>query len=91
MNYHHEEENDLSRYHDIINDLESTPHIFADDTSLIATANSSLETVVTLNRDLARISSWATRWMVRQPIAVSDISVYICLIDIRSEANPNNN
>ena len=49
---------------DIINDLESTPHIFADDTSLIATANSTLETVATLNRDLARISSWATRWKV---------------------------
>ena len=40
-------------------------------------------------------TSWL--WTTRQPIAVSDISIYICLIDIRSksisisEANPKNN
>ena len=34
-----------------------------------------------------------TEVALRQPIAVSDISIYICLIDIRShsEANPKNN
>ena len=49
---------------DIIDNLESTPHIFADDTTLIATANDTSETVNLLNRDLKKVSTWAKKWKV---------------------------
>ena len=49
---------------DIINDLESTPHIFADDTTLITTGDNALETSNLLNRDLKKVSAWATKWKV---------------------------
>ena len=49
---------------DIIADLESTPQIFADDTTLIATGNDTHETSSILNRDLDKISLWAKRHKV---------------------------
>ena len=49
---------------DIIDDLESTPHVFADDTTLITTGDNALETSNLLNRDLKRVSSWAAKWKV---------------------------
>ena len=49
---------------DIIKDIESDILIFADDTSLMATGSDPAETAQQLNRDLKRISSWATKWKV---------------------------
>merc|ERR1712020_835621 len=49
---------------DIINDLESTPHIFADDTTLITDGNNSHDTTDLLNRDLKKVSAWANKWKV---------------------------
>ena len=49
---------------DIIDNLESTPHIFADDTTLIATAQDTSDTVDILNRDLKKVSHWAKKWKV---------------------------
>ena len=49
---------------DIVDDIESEILVFADDTSLIAAGNDPAETVIQLNRDLAKISSWAKKWKV---------------------------
>ena len=49
---------------DIIEDIESDILIFADDTSLMATGSDPAETAQQLNRDLQRISTWATKWKV---------------------------
>ena len=49
---------------DIIEDIESDILIFADDTSLMATGSDPTETAQQLNRDLLRISSWASKWKV---------------------------
>ena len=46
---------------DITNNLESDILIFADDTSLLATGNDPVETAAMLNRDLAKITDWATK------------------------------
>ena len=49
---------------DIVDDLESDILIFADDTPLFATGTDPAETAAILNRDLVKISAWATRWKV---------------------------
>ena len=49
---------------DIITDIESDILIFADDTSLFATGSDPAETAEILNRDLEKISIWATKWKV---------------------------
>ena len=49
---------------DITNDLESDILIFADDTSLLASGNDPVETAAMLNRDLIKITDWATKWKV---------------------------
>ena len=49
---------------DIIDNLESTPQIFADDTTLLTTGNGTHETTKILNRDLGKISLWAKKWKV---------------------------
>ena len=49
---------------DIIDDIESDILIFADDTSLLASGKTIGETRATLERDLARIESWAKKWKV---------------------------
>ena len=49
---------------DIIDDIESDILIFADDTSLFATGSDPAETIEILNRDLEKISIWATKWKV---------------------------
>ena len=50
---------------DITDDIESDILIFADDTSLFVTGTDPAETAEILNRDLQKISSWATRWKVK--------------------------
>ena len=49
---------------DIVNDLESEILIFADDTTLLARGKDPAETAAQLNRDLVKISAWATQWKV---------------------------
>ena len=49
---------------DIVTDLESTPQIFADDTTLLTAASDTHETTSILNRDLARIAAWAKKFKV---------------------------
>ena len=49
---------------DITDDLESDILIFADDTSLFASGLDPAETADILNRDLEKISIWATKWKV---------------------------
>ena len=49
---------------DIIDDIESDILIFADDTSMLANGKTIEETRATLERDLARIESWAKKWKV---------------------------
>ena len=50
---------------DIISDLESTPQIFADDTTLLTSGEETYETTSLLNRDLAKIAIWAKKWKVK--------------------------
>ena len=49
---------------DIISDIESDILIFADDTSLMASGPDPAITAAQLNRDLVKISNWATKWKV---------------------------
>ena len=49
---------------DITSDVESDILIFADDTSLMASGADPTETAEMLNRDLKKISLWATKWKV---------------------------
>ena len=49
---------------DIVTDLESTPQIFADDTTLLTAASDTHETTSILNRDLTRIAAWAKKFKV---------------------------
>ena len=49
---------------DILDDLESEVMIFVDDTTLLATGHDPAETSATINRDLQKISEWATKWKV---------------------------
>ena len=49
---------------DIIDDIESEILIFADDTSLMACGKDPAETAAILNRDLVKLSNWASKWKV---------------------------
>ena len=49
---------------DIVEGIESDILIFADDCSLLASGKDPTETVEQINRDLERISSWASTWKV---------------------------
>ena len=46
-------------------DLDSTPLIFADDTTLLAFGDNTTETVERLNNDLKKISDWAKIWKLK--------------------------
>ena len=49
----------------LVDGLNCIPHIFADDTTLLAVGSSTHETVRMLNNDLGRISTWAKIWKVK--------------------------
>ncbi|MEW8247643.1 MAG: reverse transcriptase family protein, partial [Candidatus Thiodiazotropha endolucinida] len=49
---------------DIVLDIDSTIRLFADDTSLYMIVDNPLHTAITLNQDLAKISTWADKWLV---------------------------
>ena len=50
---------------DITQDIESDILIFADDTSLFCKGSDPSETAKILNRDLEKISIWASKWKVQ--------------------------
>ena len=55
----------LCRYiNDIVNDVGSTIRLFADDTSLFIIVDKHMTPAACLNRDLEKISHWASRWLV---------------------------
>ena len=47
-----------------MDDLECEVLLFADDTCMFASGKDPAETTAMLNRDLVKISSWATKWKV---------------------------
>ena len=49
---------------DIVKDIESEIMIFADDTTLLASASDPAETSAQLNRDLEKLAIWADTWKV---------------------------
>ena len=49
---------------DIVTDIESDILIFADDTSQLANDKTADDTRSILERDIARIESWAKKWKV---------------------------
>jgi hypothetical protein len=49
---------------DIVKDIESDIHLFADDTSLMDILDNYINSYAKLNRDLHRLSTWANRWLV---------------------------
>ncbi len=49
----------------IADDLESDPHLYADDTNLLKPVTNIVNTVNCINRDLAKITGWATKWKVQ--------------------------
>ena len=49
---------------DIISDIESDILIFADDTSLMASGPDPAVTAAQINRDLVKLSNWASKWKV---------------------------
>ena len=48
---------------DIVLDIDSTIRLFADDTSLYMIVDNPLHTAIPLNQDLAKISTWADKWL----------------------------
>ena len=49
---------------DIVEDIHSCIRLFADDTSLYIIVDNPLQAADTLNADLAKIHSWASKWLV---------------------------
>jgi hypothetical protein len=50
---------------DIVEGLECLPLIYADDTTLIAFGDSTHDTTSMLNRDLEKITNWASKWKTK--------------------------
>ena len=49
---------------DIVENINSFIRLFADDTSLYIIVNDPLDAAITLNIDLSRVNTWATKWLV---------------------------
>jgi hypothetical protein len=49
---------------DIVNNIESNIHLFADDTSLMDIIDDHIQSYEKINRDLQRLSTWASTWLV---------------------------
>ena len=49
---------------DIVENINSSIRLFADDTSLYIIVNDPLDAAITLNIDLSRVNAWATKWLV---------------------------
>ena len=49
---------------DIVENINSSIRLFADDSSLYIIVNDPLDAAITLNIDLSRVNAWATKWLV---------------------------
>ncbi len=51
---------------DIVDDLETLPYLFADDTSLFSTIDpkNTVETFNKINNDLEKLAQWSAQWRV---------------------------
>ena len=49
---------------DIVENINSSIRVFADDTSLYIIVDDPIDTAITLNSDLSKIHRWATDWLV---------------------------
>ena len=49
---------------DIVNEISSNIHLFADDTILYITVNDPLQSATVLNSDLTKITVWGHNWLV---------------------------
>ena len=50
--------------YDMCNGLASSPHQFADDTTLLYKSPDPINAITTINEDLAKLTSWAEQWKV---------------------------
>ena len=48
---------------DIVNNLKTDIHLFADDSSLLALSNDPVQAAADLNHDLNKMNSWAKQWL----------------------------
>ena len=49
---------------DIVEDINATIRLFADDTSLYIIVDSPLDAAITLNNDVSKVYAWAKKWLV---------------------------
>ena len=49
---------------DIVEDINSSIRLFADDTSLYIIVDDAIQAAETLNSDLEKVSRWAQQWLV---------------------------
>ena len=49
---------------DIVEEINSSIRLFADDTSLYIIVDDPLDAAIKLNADLSRINMWASMWLV---------------------------
>ena len=61
---------------DIVEDIDSTIRLFADDTSLYIIVDNPVEAANQLNSDLSKIHLWATKWLVKFNPAKSESVIF---------------
>ncbi len=78
----------LCYVNDIVNDLETLPYLFADDTSLFCTIDPKNSNVAIdkVNRDLTKLSEWADQWRVTFNAAKT---VYMIISNRKNPVYPN--
>ena len=58
-------DNILLFLNDIVTDIKATIELFADDTSLYVTVDTSQNAADIINRDLEKIHQWLVNWLVK--------------------------
>ncbi|MES9994058.1 MAG: hypothetical protein ABW098_19070, partial [Candidatus Thiodiazotropha sp.] len=61
---------------DIVENINSTIRLFADDTSLYIIVNDPFDAAIKLNLDLSRVNAWATKWLVSFNPAKSESVIF---------------
>ena len=61
---------------DIVENIDSSIRLFADDTSLYIIVDNSVEAANQLNSDLSKIHQWATKWLVKFNPAKSETVIF---------------
>ena len=62
---------------DILEEINSSIRLFADDTSLYIVVDNPLDSAIKLNTDLSRIDMWASRWLVTFNCSKSESLIFI--------------